>query len=146
VRDKSFGFIPVRQQDGQWQFLLVQHHAGHWAFPKGHAENNETDVEAARRELLEETGIAEVKLLEDISLSETYYFRRGQQTIAKTVRYFLGLVRSGEVRIQAAEIKAFRWVSYEEALGLITFSESRRIINEARDYLEQHPLLTGSGV
>ena len=140
MKDKSFGVIPIRQQAGDFQYLLVQHHAGHWAFPKGHAENGENDIAAARRELLEETGISDVRLLENVSLSETYYFRRGTQTVAKTVRYFLGLVGQAEVRIQAAEIKAYRWASYEEALGLITFDENRRIIGEARDYLAQNPV------
>ena len=131
--------IPVRQQDGEYQFLLVQHHAGHWAFPKGHAENSESDLQAARRELMEETGVKNVILIEDVSLTETYFFRRGDQTVAKTVRYFPGLVKDKTVRIQAAEIKAYQWVNAEKALSLITFGESRRILTAAKQYLDEHP-------
>jgi 8-oxo-dGTP pyrophosphatase MutT (NUDIX family) len=138
MRDQSFGVIPVRQYRGQFLFLLVQHHAGHWAFPKGHAERGESDIDAARRELREETGIAQVTLLEDLSLSETYFFRRGPETVGKTVRYFLGLVKTRNVRIQAAEIKAYRWASYEQAMKLITFKESQRLLTEAHEYLEKN--------
>jgi 8-oxo-dGTP pyrophosphatase MutT (NUDIX family) len=130
--------IPVRYQGDEFQFLLVQHHAGHWAFPKGHAEEGETDLQAARRELMEETAVKNVLLLEDVSMTETYFFRRGAQTVAKTVRYFLGLVRDGAVRIQTAEIKAYRWVIGAEAANLITFEESKRLLNEARRYLEMN--------
>jgi bis(5'-nucleosidyl)-tetraphosphatase len=138
VKDQSFGVIPVRQKLGEIQFLLVQHHAGHWAFPKGHAENNETDLQAARRELMEETGISDVIVLEDVSLAETYFFRRGDQTVTKKVRYFPGLVKDSAVRIQAAEIKAYKWVNTEGALNLITFGESRRLLAEVKQYLDEH--------
>jgi 8-oxo-dGTP pyrophosphatase MutT (NUDIX family) len=130
--------IPVRRQNGEYQYLLVQHHAGHWAFPKGHAENGETDLQAARRELQEETGISKVILLEDVSLAETYYFRRGDQTVSKKVRYFPGVVKDCAVHIQAAEIKAYRWVNAEGAFNLITFGESRRLLTEAKQYLDEH--------
>jgi 8-oxo-dGTP pyrophosphatase MutT (NUDIX family) len=138
VKDQSFGVIPVRRQNGEYQYLLVQHHAGHWAFPKGHAENGETDQQAARRELQEETGISKVILLEDVSLAETYYFRRGDQTVSKKVRYFPGVVKDCAVHIQAAEIKAYRWVNAEGAFNLITFGESRRLLTEAKQYLDEH--------
>lgn len=138
MKDQSFGVIPVRRQNGEYQYLLVQHHAGHWAFPKGHAENGETDLQAARRELREETGISNVILLEDVSLAETYYFRRGDQTVSKKVRYFPGVVKDCIVHIQAAEIKAYRWVNAEGAFSLITFGESRRLLTEAKQYLDEH--------
>ncbi len=128
----------MRRQNGEYQYLLVQHHAGHWAFPKGHAENGETDLQAARRELQEETGISKVILLEDVSLAETYYFRRGDQTVSKKVRYFPGVVKDCAVHIQAAEIKAYRWVNAEGAFNLITFGESRRLLTEAKQYLDEH--------
>ena len=138
MKDQSFGVIPIRRQGDQYLYLLVQHHAGHWAFPKGHAEKGESDIDTARRELREETGIMRVTLVEDISFSETYFFRRGAETVWKTVRYFLGLVRSRDVRIQAAEIKAYRWANFENAQRLTTFDESRRLLGEANAYIEQH--------
>ena len=138
MKDQSFGIIPIQINQGEVQFLLVQHHAGHWAFPKGHAEIGETDIEAAKRELREETGIAEVQLVDGVTLTESYYFKRSTQTIAKTVRYYLGYVKQRDVRIQVAEIKGYNWVNFEKALGLITFAECRRIITEAHDYLEAH--------
>ena len=48
----------------QKKFLLIQHHAGHWGFPKGHQEKGEDDLTTARRELQEETGIKQIKIYE----------------------------------------------------------------------------------
>ncbi len=138
MKDQSFGIVPVRRDANEYQFLLVQHHAGHWALPKGHAENNETDIEAARRELHEETGVANATLVPGVVLNETYYFKRNQQTITKSVRYFIGLVKDTAIHIQAAEIEAYTWANFDKAVGMITFSESRRILTEAHHYIVTH--------
>ena len=56
-KEFSFGIVPLQCVNEQWQVLLVQHQAGHWAFPKGHAEIGEEPKQTAERELLEETGL-----------------------------------------------------------------------------------------
>jgi len=44
--------------DGQGNVLLVKgRKSKKWSFPKGHIKNGESDLECARRELMEETGI-----------------------------------------------------------------------------------------
>ena len=56
--------------------LLKYKGGGHWDFPKGHIENNESETETALRELKEETGISEVTLFSDfreIIESVSYY-------------------------------------------------------------------------
>ena len=55
--EKSCGIVLFHSDD----FLVIQHSTesneveGHWDFPKGHIENNETELETATRELHEET-------------------------------------------------------------------------------------------
>ena len=135
MKDQSFGVIPILKRDNEFQLLLVQHHAGHWAFPKGHAEPGESEAQAALRELQEETGIYDVTLRADLSITETYHFSRNGQPVEKTVRYFIGLVHHDKVKIQVEEIRSFRWVSYPDALALITYDESRRLLAEAHSLL-----------
>lgn len=56
-REKSCGAVVVREDAGQKEILLIRHNAGHWAFPKGHMEEGETEVQTASREIQEETGL-----------------------------------------------------------------------------------------
>ena len=146
MKEHSFGIIPVYKENGQRRFLLVRHReysilskgvgqGGHWAFPKGHAEGAEEGVQAAVRELKEETGIEEVDVVSDVSFSEHYTFARANKNISKTVTYFIGFVHATEVRIQEEEIQDFRWVSYGDALELITFEEARTVLQHAQLYL-----------
>src|ERR1700682_6105023 len=57
------------------------------ALPKGHVDPGETPVQAAAREVLEETGIVAEPVTE---LGETrYWYRRDGRTIGKSVSFFL---------------------------------------------------------
>ena len=58
-KEKSCGAVVYRMEDGSPEILLIKHrNGGHWAFPKGHVEKNETESETALREIQEETGLA----------------------------------------------------------------------------------------
>ena len=134
-KEYSYGIIPVLRQDSRDLFLLVRHKAGHWSFPKGHAEPGETEVQTARRELSEETGITACDLVNDASFAETYSIpKRG---IEKTVKYFLGFVKTAAVRIQPEEITEYAWSTYEDALKRISFPEAQKILRSAHAFL--HP-------
>ncbi|MEX2008522.1 MAG: NUDIX domain-containing protein [Candidatus Spechtbacterales bacterium] len=144
IQEQSFGVIPVLQEGDALLFLLVQHayrsgknkHHGHWAFPKGHAENGEDALAAARRELEEETGIVKTHLLKEPRFQERYHFQQEGDTIAKTVTYFIGLVSDGTVHPQEEEVQDFAWLPYEQALRRLTFKEGRRMLEEAHAYLQ----------
>lgn len=134
-KESSYGIIPLRIQQNEWQVLLIQHHAGHWAFPKGHADPGETPEQAAERELKEETGLTILRFLSPDPLSESYFFMVQGQRISKTVQYFLALVE-GDIIIQEREIKDSQWTSLSQALDCITFKEGKRICLQANEFLK----------
>jgi 8-oxo-dGTP pyrophosphatase MutT (NUDIX family) len=134
-RDEAFGIVPILEQENNRQYLLIQHHAGHWGFPKGHADPGETPLQAACREFVEETGIADYTVLEQVSFSEQYFFTRQKQKFLKTVLYYPALVRSPAVHFQKEEIQNFRWASYEEAINLMTFGGGKQVLKEVQEYL-----------
>ena len=122
----SYGIIPLCRWQGGWKTLLVKHGKGHWAFPKGHAEEGEEPKQTAVRELQEETGLEVVSFLNLPPQQERYFFHEGSHSIDKTVIYFAAEV-SGDVTIQQAEISEFRWLSLEEAQQLATFPETKKL-------------------
>jgi bis(5'-nucleosidyl)-tetraphosphatase len=135
AQEFSFGIIPLRQRRGQWEVLLIQHQAGHWAFPKGHAEPGETPQQAAVRELQEETGLLITKYLSEEPISESYFFFSKGQRIHKTVQYFLAHV-TGKVQIQEAEIINSQWLPIQHAAGFITFKKAKNTCLKVQQILK----------
>lgn len=131
----SFGIIPCRKTQNGWEFLLVQLHAGHWGFPKGHSEEGEDPLATAIRELYEETKLSCTRLIYRDPITETYQFHRDGTLTHKTVSYFLAQV-DGEPVVQPEEIQASGWFSYEKALDQLTFPESKRIAQVSFKLLE----------
>ncbi|MBF0254073.1 MAG: NUDIX domain-containing protein [Candidatus Omnitrophica bacterium] len=137
MRDRSYGIIPYSGETTGRQYLLIRHRAGHWGFPKGHAEDGETPRQAAVREFEEETGLCEYRLLPGAKFEERYDFDKKGRRVRKTVTYFLAEVRGGTVRVQEDEIADHAWLTYESAGSRITFSECRRVLDEAHGYLSE---------
>jgi bis(5'-nucleosidyl)-tetraphosphatase len=131
--DEAFGVIPILRRGSSVLFLVIQHNAGHWAFPKGHADPDEDGISTALRELFEETGIRSVTLDLDRIFVENYVktARNSGRAIRKTVRYYLGTVDDPTVRLQPDEIRDHRWATLDEARKLITYAESRRLLEDA---------------
>lgn len=125
-KERSYGIIPLRKAAIGWEVLLVKHHAGHWAFPKGHPEKGEEPYETAIRELHEETGLSVLRFLPGGPLQEHYFFTFEGQRIDKTVEYFPAEVK-GEARPQEEEIEELRWIALQDAEALITFPEGKRV-------------------
>ena len=43
--EKSCGAVVIRKKDNVVETLIIQMLGGHWSFPKGHVENNETEID-----------------------------------------------------------------------------------------------------
>jgi len=135
LRVHCAGVIPVYKKDNTYYFLLVEHKDGHWGFPKGHAEGEETELETAQRELLEETGVKDVLIHEQVAFNDVYAFQKGNQVITKEVKYFMGTVRSETVKIGANEIKNYKWATFEEAQNILTFESAKTMLQNILHYL-----------
>ena len=102
--------LPYRIVDGQQEFLLVfETYSKCWSLPKGHIEAGETDVQAAQRELYEETGLT-AKLYTTRIASIEYPI---SSFARKQVVFFLGEV-TGVPKVREGEIDKFKWVTPEE--------------------------------
>ncbi|MEG5018159.1 MULTISPECIES: NUDIX domain-containing protein [unclassified Microcoleus] len=140
MKDECFGIVPIFGKEADALFLLIQHQAGHWAFPKGHANPGESPAETARREFEEETGISDFEMLDEPSFTEHYSFVKDGEPIQKSVTYFLGFVNSMEVVLQEEEVQNSAWLSFEEAVKRITFDANRLMFGEVKAYLDGRKL------
>lgn len=106
--------------------LLVKHQKGHWDFPKGHVELNETKQQTALREVKEETNL-DIKI---VSLEEFKITYSPSDGIIKDVIYFLAKPVSFDIKPQLSEIEIIAWFSYDQALKIITYDNSRQLLEK----------------
>ncbi len=134
-KDVSFGLVPMHKDGDVIEFLLIQHTEGHWAFPKGHAEREESFLETAQREFEEETGIMQYQVDNSIIFQEEYYPQKDGQIFHKTVSYYPAWVSDKKVVIQESEVSDYGWFEYKEAMQKITFAGSKKVLREVKKYL-----------
>ena len=127
--EKSCGCVVFDQEN----VLMIQHNEGHWDFPKGHVEGNETEVQTAIREVKEETNI-DVKVKENNRYTIEYSPKEG---VIKEVVYFIATKASDECRPQESEVQRVEWVSMDEAVNRVTFDVTRNVLKRAiGDYIK----------
>lgn len=132
---ESYGIIPLVQEQGDWKVLLILHKEGnHWGFPKGRSEKGEEPIEAAIRELKEETGLHVDEVLKKDPFVERYQFRRKREMIVKTVHYFPARV-SGSLELQQDEIRDAKWVALKQAKEQLSFREAQSICSQVISFL-----------
>ena len=133
--EKSCGAIIFHKFNDETKVLLINHvHGNHWAFPKGHVENDETEEETAIREILEETGL-NVSLDVNFRYSTRYAPKKG---VIKDVIYFAASTNEIESTIQVEELNSAKWCSFDEARELITFKNNLMVFNAAVSYIERN--------
>lgn len=114
----SCGIVIARQSDAGWLTLLLRAYHN-WDFPKGLCELGEEPLEAAKREVHEETGITELQFEWGDRLIETGPYNKG-----KVARYYLA--QTGQVEVEMGispelgrpEHNEYRWVSFDAAYDL----------------------------
>jgi 8-oxo-dGTP pyrophosphatase MutT (NUDIX family) len=105
------------------------------ALPKGHIDSGETPIEAARREVREETGIVAEPLCE---LGEArYWYRRDGRTVPKAVSFYLFSYRSGDIADHDEEVEEVRWLELAEAQLTLSHAAEREMVALALAYLEE---------
>ena len=114
----SCGVVVARQDGGGWLTLMLRAYH-HWDFPKGIREDDEAPLDAAKREVREETGV------DDLSFDwGDRYFETGPYSRGKVARYFIASTHAIDVEMGISpetgepEHHEWRWVSFDEAYDL----------------------------
>ena len=114
----SCGVIIARRTDDGWVTLMLRAFH-HWDFPKGIRERGEEPMEAAVREVGEETGVTDLSFDWGDRFFETGPYSRG-----KVARYFIAATTQKHVEMGISpetgepEHHEWRWVTFDEAYDL----------------------------
>jgi len=143
-KEKSAGAVVFRKEDGKIYYLLLHYESGHWDFPKGHIEKDEKEEDTVKREVAEETGIEDVKIIKGFKEWIKYFYRntygldetekKKVPWTFKIVTFYLAETKTEEVKISFEHI-GYKWLPYEQAFGQLTFKNAKEILKKAHHYL-----------
>ena len=126
LHEKSCGAIVYRKSHGNIQILLIKHvNSGHWSFPKGHTEGNETEAETALRDVIRDT-----------TFRETVSYSPKKDT-QKIVVYFLAKAKNCDVLPQEEEISDIKWVDISHASAILTYENDKTIVKKAKSAIKE---------
>ena len=119
VKEKACGTIII---DGK-KVLIIKQKQGFYGFPKGHMEENETEIETAIRETKEETNL-------DVLIDKTKRYSLNyviDNKIDKEVVYYLAKPLNKNIIKQELEIKDILWVDIDKVIDVLTFDNLKEL-------------------
>lgn len=142
LRRRSAGIIPYRNTEHGPEFLLLFNtFFEQWQFPRGGVRPEETDIECARRELVEETALDIRQFHEDCRVELNYTANIRDYKIERTVIYYLAEVASGQIFFGDEDHCEATWVGPQEAWELLTETGPEQLpaLDAAVAYLQSLP-------
>lgn len=125
--EKSCGAIVFHKFSDEYRVLLIgfPYDGGlRWGYPKGHVENDETEVQTAAREIKEEVGL-DVKI--NSKFRETTHFSLEPGHI-KEVVYFCAETSNTKTTPQEGEVEKTQWFNFEDAYNYLTYDCDKNIL------------------
>ena len=131
--EKSAGAVLYTIIDNKINYLISLDFHNNWGFPKGHLENDETEIEAALREIKEEVGI-DAKIDSNYRKELVYVMPNG---IEKHSIYFIGKFLNQIPSKQLEEVQDIKILSYNQTLDILTFDSMKQVLKEVNSYLNK---------
>lgn len=116
----SSGVVVVNVHERKLKFLLLRAYRN-WDFPKGLVEKGESPIEAAVREVREETALDDISFDWGMVFMDTGPYNKG-----KIARYYIARSNERQVALPINPDLGFpehheaRWVDYDRALAMVS--------------------------
>ena len=126
----------------QIEVVLIAHRIGEpWRLPKGRVETGETLVDAALREVHEETGLRGrvLERLRPIEYSFWWSEEGKRVRYRKRVYFFLMEYGRGDLAAHGVEVEDARWFPIDRALAVVTYREEQAVVALARTRILAQP-------
>ncbi len=128
--------VSFTREDGKILFLLVKKANG-WRIPKGGVEKGEDFPETIVRELWEEVGIEEDRIVVLDKFNE-YMYEDVRAEILHNPHVFLVYIRGKpEPKPDYEEISAARWVDFKTAERMLRFQEEKNTLRMAMELISK---------
>jgi 8-oxo-dGTP pyrophosphatase MutT (NUDIX family) len=132
VREYTAGGVVFRVKNGGLEFLLLQDVKGRWSIPKGHVESGETLEQTAVREIEEETGLSQIKIIDKLDKIH-FFYRMNGKLIFMTTFVFLMEATEPDETLQPEKSEGIidvSWFDEAAALRAIEYKATRVLVEE----------------
>lgn len=136
MKELSIGAVVYTVINDKILYLLLNYVSGHWDFPKGNKEENETQIETVIREIKEETGITNIMLQNNFRKDIFYKYKRDNKLISKHVIYYLAETNTLKIVLSNEHI-GFKWAEYGDTLERITYENSKAVLADCHKLLNK---------
>jgi len=139
--EKSAGAIIFRKENNNFFYLLLHYPSSakapkeYWDFPKGHIEKGEDEIKTVKREVEEETGLKDIKIIEGFREWIKYFFKFEGKTVLKFVTFYLAETKTKDVKISGEHV-GYKWLPYEDAIEQLTFKNAKEILEKANQFFK----------
>ena len=130
-KEKSCGAVVYKVIDNIYYFLIEKMKAGHYSLPKGHVEDNESEVQTAYREIKEETNL---DVIIDEKFKETITYSPYENCI-KDVVFFIAEAKSENIVNQECEVSEISFLPFDKAYKKLTHNDDKNVLTKAYLYL-----------
>jgi len=123
---KSAGGIVLNEQD---LVLIVSQHGDSWSLPKGHIDPGETVLEAAKREIYEESGINDLIFIKELGTYTRHRIGKGgigdDESELKEITIFVFKTHQIELNPIDEDNPEAIWVTKNEVVGYLTHKKDK---------------------
>ena len=117
--------------------MIVSQHGTSWSLPKGHVEKNESHITAAKREIYEESGIKNLRLIKKLGAYKRHKISingKDDRSELKIIYMFLFRTNQNSLKPVDKENPEAKWVNKSEVAKLLTHKKDKeffiKIINK----------------
>ncbi len=117
----------VLSRDGR--VLVVNQDGVSWSLPKGHVDPGETALQAAEREIYEESGVSQLTFIKGLGTYRRHRIGKGgigeDKTLLKAITLFLYTTDEIEFNPIDPRHTEIRWVGPEKVASLLTHPKDK---------------------